>query len=41
MVATILVDDVLVFRLSNESFTVTVNVAEVPAVARVMVDPDA
>ena len=41
IVATMLVEDVLVFKLSNESFTVTVNVAEEPAVARVIVDPDA
>ncbi len=41
MVAAMLVDDVLVLRLSNESLSVTVNVAEVPAVARVIVEPDA
>ncbi len=41
IVDTMLVEEVLVFKLSNESFTVTVNVAEEPAVARVIVDPDA
>ena len=41
IVATMLENDVLVFMLSQESFTVTVNVAAVPAVARVIADPDA
>jgi hypothetical protein len=40
-VATIFVDEVLVFKLSHESLTVTVNVAALPAVASVMADPDA
>jgi hypothetical protein len=35
------VDDVLVFKLSQESLTVTVKVAAVPAVARVMAEPEA
>ena len=39
--ATILVDVVLVFKLSQESLTVTVKVAALPAVASVIAEPDA
>lgn len=39
--AVMTVDDVLVFKLSHKSLTVTVNVAAMPAVASVITDPDA
>ena len=41
IVATMFEDEVLVLRLSKESLTVTVNVAELPAVARVIAEPEA
>ena len=42
MIAAVMtVDTELVFKLSHESLTVTVNVAAMPAVASVMADPDA